>query len=286
MYYQLGTIRFEGLQGFNSIDYTEGVNYAEINLVNRKPSLQATNSKLSKFDLSIQFHAEYCIPESEFEKLSKASREREVMPFILGNGIFLGEYVITELSKTLNRLDGSGNIISMVCKMSLLEFVIQDRVQNDLVIARANAFGNDINKGIPGKIVEQPKSTAVEASEQSALIDSTTNVVIETTNQTINNPTAPQSNYNNIIKSCDVISITALELQQNINLIQSKISNYTEIVNNCTAVIGFANSLKDATLINDNVTMQNDSIGLNNANKTLQKSTTKTLLYKVTSRLI
>lgn len=126
MYAQLGNIRFEGLKGFSSFDETSGVEYAQHPRINRKPRLEFTGDMLDAISFEMYLHSSFTDPESDIEELSTAMTTRQVLPLILGNGNFAGNFVIASLNKQPSFTDPSGNYIEITVSVELLEFYSDD----------------------------------------------------------------------------------------------------------------------------------------------------------------
>lgn len=126
MYAQLGNIRFTGPKGFSSLEETFGVEYAQHARINRKPRLEATGDVLDAISFEMYLHASFTDPEADIEELHTATRERQVLPLILGNGNVVGNFVIPSFTKSTLFTDPSGNLIEATLSVELLEFYSDD----------------------------------------------------------------------------------------------------------------------------------------------------------------
>jgi len=121
MYAQLGNIRFEGLKGFSNFSHERGVNYAQHELINGKPRLQAVGDNLDSISFGMYLHSEFTNPEADIETLRLAMQNREVLPLLLGNGRILGFFVIPNFSQSNSFTDPLGNLIEVTLNIELLE---------------------------------------------------------------------------------------------------------------------------------------------------------------------
>tara|TARA_R110000782_G_scaffold123923_3_gene215425 strand:- start:1089 stop:1946 length:858 start_codon:yes stop_codon:yes gene_type:complete len=157
MYAQLGNIRFEGLKGFSSFSHERGVNYAQHELINGKPRLQAVGDNLDTISFSMYLHSEFTDPESDIEVLRTAMQEREVLPLILGNGRVLGFFVIPSFSQSNSFTDPVGNLIETTLNIELLEDFSDSPLRKAELQAINNAFAtstrsSNIRSVLPAKL--------------------------------------------------------------------------------------------------------------------------------------
>ncbi|KKP40312.1 MAG: hypothetical protein UR30_C0005G0093 [Candidatus Peregrinibacteria bacterium GW2011_GWC2_33_13] len=122
MFAQLGNIQFNLITYFNGIEESQKHNYAVHQTIESKPKLQYIGDELDEMTIKLNFHSSFCAPETEIKKIKDAARLHEEMPFILGNGRYLGKYVIEEITSTTQQTDKSGNLISIESKIRLKEW--------------------------------------------------------------------------------------------------------------------------------------------------------------------
>lgn len=142
MYAQLGNVQFLGLKGFNSFSDSRSIDYAEHKLIEGKPRLQRVGDNLQQLSLSILLHASFCNPESETDTLYELMENAEVLPLILGNGVYQGDFVIESINRDVSDTDSSGNVISQTLSLSLKEYFVIDKLLNKSIEARKNAFAS------------------------------------------------------------------------------------------------------------------------------------------------
>jgi phage protein U len=146
---QLGDIVFELLKEPLKWDGEKAWRYAEHPIIWGETKLQYTGHEPRAFNLSIRFHASFCDPEMELQRLEAQAWKRGTdgfrMPlaFILGSGEVLGKYVITEIGREYVKFfpgpirpalrsgveaagpmpDESGKILEVTVTVALREFV-------------------------------------------------------------------------------------------------------------------------------------------------------------------
>lgn len=122
MFAQLGNIQFNLITYFNGIEETQKHNYAVHQTIESKPKLQYIGDELDEMTIKLNFHSSFCTPETEIKKIKDAAKFHEEMPFILGNGRYLGKYVIEEITSTTQQTGKTGNLISIEVELKLKEW--------------------------------------------------------------------------------------------------------------------------------------------------------------------
>lgn len=144
MYAQLGNIRFEGLKGFSNFSHERSVNYAQHELINGKPRLQAVGDNLDSISFGMYLHSEFTNPELDIETLRLSMQNREVLPLILGNGRVLGFFVIPNFSQVNSFTDPNGNLIEVTLSVELLESFTDDPLRESELQAINQAFATSV----------------------------------------------------------------------------------------------------------------------------------------------
>jgi len=157
MYAQLGNIRFEGLKGFSNFSHERGVNYAQHELINGKPRLQAVGDNLDSISFGMYLHSEFTNPEADIETLRNAMQNREILPLILGNGRVLGFFVIPNFSQDNSFTDPAGNLIECTLSVELLESFSDSPLRELELQAINQAFATSVRNSnvrsvLPAKI--------------------------------------------------------------------------------------------------------------------------------------
>ena len=130
MYAQLGNVRFNLITSFNGFDEAKSYTFAEHQRIENKPRLQYTGESLEALNIKLNFHSGFCNPETEISKLKTLANTHQPQPFILGNGKYIGTYVIQEISSTLEQSDKQGNIISITLSIKLKEWTGKIQIQS------------------------------------------------------------------------------------------------------------------------------------------------------------
>jgi len=129
MYAQLGNVRFDLITYFNGFDEAKSYTFAEHQRIENKPRLQYTGESLEELNIKLNFHSSFCNPETEIEKLKALADTHQPQPFILGNGKYIGTYIIENIASNLEQSDKQGNIISIQTQIKLREWTGQIKAE-------------------------------------------------------------------------------------------------------------------------------------------------------------
>lgn len=122
MFAQLGDLKFDLLNSFNSFTETNTYNYAKLERINNKPVLQFLGTNLQEENIKINFHNSFCIPEEEIKKIKDAADLSTPLNFIKGNGEYVGIFVIEEIFKQIEQAAEDGSFISVQMEIRLVEY--------------------------------------------------------------------------------------------------------------------------------------------------------------------
>lgn len=186
MYCQLGNIVFENLKTFTDYSKTGSTVFAEHPLLDGKPRLQKTGLSLSEISLQIRFHVSFCNPADELDKLKTARDSGEILPLLYGNGKLEGDFVITEISETIEDADSQGNIFSYNLYVSLKEYIVPDKLQQEQAENRDNAKAVGNKKPVAKKKVN-PATCSQTITGIVSQINSHANFVDKTVQTRVNN---------------------------------------------------------------------------------------------------
>lgn len=170
----VGDVQFELITYFEGLDGSFGVDYAEHARIEGKPRLQFIGERLDGWLLKLRFHVSYCDPEKEVTRLRKTMSVHMGMPFILANGDYKGDFVITDVSVTSEQTDPTGSLVSAEADMRLKEFVAPDGVKpvrksGPAVIAPGAA--------LPSGVAQAAKATTEVASATTSTLGSVKSAV-------------------------------------------------------------------------------------------------------------
>lgn len=122
-YLKLGELRLSMMDGVTGFEETAGYNYATQEKCSGKPSLQAIGETLSQITLNISLRAVLGHDIAEILKTIDNLR-RSGMPQLLvfADGIYKGNYVITERTNTILRTTSTGTAQEADFTLNLLEY--------------------------------------------------------------------------------------------------------------------------------------------------------------------
>lgn len=177
MYAQLGTIQFTPIKGFSSIAATRETNLVEHALIEGKPKLQRVGTNLTTLEISILFDAGFCDPQTEIDALNNSRESAEVMPLVMGDGLFVGSFVIKAVSENQLNHTKEGTLTQAEVTVSLVEFAGAQTAEAASSSAIAAAFANVNN--LPATYIPVLVPISVEHSATQGLVNA--NAGINTT---------------------------------------------------------------------------------------------------------
>lgn len=148
MYCQLGDILFDGSKSFVSFSDQEELTLVQHALINRKPKLQLTGSGLNQLTLSIFLHQKFTNVANDVAVLKAKMATAEILPLLWGNGKLEGNFVISSFGRQVSDQDTLGNIIACTINLTLLEAVIEDRLEQQQQKAKKDAFATGDKKPV------------------------------------------------------------------------------------------------------------------------------------------
>lgn len=122
---QLGDIRFPADPTVSALESKYEEVFAQQEVIDGKPRLQATGSALDTHTLTIDLDIGYGTgsPRAQRDALLAAQRARTPLPFVLGTGIVIGTFVITKIGVSTHRTTAAGELLSAQLTVELLEWV-------------------------------------------------------------------------------------------------------------------------------------------------------------------
>lgn len=126
---QLGDIVFERLKEPTVMRGSKRWTYVEHPIIWEETKLQYTGQEPREYRLGIRFHASFCDVEKEIKRLEAQAEKtgadgyRMPLPFILGSGEVLGEFVIEEVGRDYEKFFPGGQMLEVCCDVQLREFV-------------------------------------------------------------------------------------------------------------------------------------------------------------------
>lgn len=97
MYAQIGNIRFDKMVGFDGFAHKLAGAYAEHARIEGKPRLQKIGDALDAITIGLQLHQSFVDVEGAINSLKSSVANGDILPFIDGKGVFVGNFVIADL---------------------------------------------------------------------------------------------------------------------------------------------------------------------------------------------
>ena len=164
MFAQLGSIPFQGLKGFTQFSESRSTNLAEHPRIEGKPRLQRVGSNLHELSISMLLHASFCNPEEDYATLDEARETAEILPLVLANGVYVSDYVISSIERSVQQTDAQSNIVSMTLSMTLKESFNPNPQQTLATMAKQNAYATSDGGEKPLRILKPLPPTDGQSS--------------------------------------------------------------------------------------------------------------------------
>ena len=84
--------------------------------------MQFLGENLKTIDIKLNFHATFCTPSEELEKLKVVAELGTPLPFIKGNGEYLGIFVINGIESATEQTTKEGDVLSIQAELRLTEY--------------------------------------------------------------------------------------------------------------------------------------------------------------------
>lgn len=245
MFIQLGDKIFEGL--YSPTAWSSSGNdalYVEHALINGKPRLQLTGEALEQVTLTLRLRAEFCNPTAELQLLEEWQSAGTILPLLLGNGEYVGDYVITSLPRTHLDFLPDGTLLDCDLSVSLLEYVAYSKIEEENLKARRNAFAvgdKEQSQPLP------PQRKTPESEAHQAIHDAIVQMnAVQSIGDEIAVSSNPQRLYDKmrgrVDKARDVLTNARNKVQEVQNAIQGG-ANIINATNQALGVIGEIGSI-------------------------------------------
>lgn len=119
----LGDVAFDLITYFSGSETKSAAEFAEHKLIDGKPRLQWVGDKLDEINWSLVFHAGFCDPEAELQKLKKLIAGHVAAPLHYSSGDYKGTFVPTECTVTNRQTMRDGTLVWLEASVSLKEYV-------------------------------------------------------------------------------------------------------------------------------------------------------------------
>lgn len=146
MFAQLGNTIFNALLSPNGMALTTETNLVEHPLIENRPTLQRVGEKLKVLNLGMFFDLSFCNPTSQLEALEASRFSSEIMPLIMGDGSYIGEFVIKKIASTPLASAPDGTVLQMDVQVELTEFYDPDREKTQKISAISAGFAMSMNE--------------------------------------------------------------------------------------------------------------------------------------------
>lgn len=166
MFAQLGTIIFEGVRGFETLEKRRETNFAEHPRIEGKPRLQRIGSNLQTISVTIHLHASFTNPQKEIDALDLARENGEVMPLVMGNGKVVGDFVIASIGESVTTSGPLGELVEATVELSLLEYYEPNKPIKEQADAVASGFAMENNEPLPVEPIQLAQTPATIISGQ------------------------------------------------------------------------------------------------------------------------
>ena len=123
MYAMLGLILIDSVaNGFTDTDQTHSVTFAEHAVFKGKPQLQKIAPNLETFNFSMSLSYKGGGVNGRIERLKTMLNKQNPVSLIMGNGRFLGMFVLNDINVTTTIADDRGGLMGADLSISLTEF--------------------------------------------------------------------------------------------------------------------------------------------------------------------
>lgn len=157
MFLLLGDIGLAKLTSPTDMDLRRAYSYPEHLVAEGKPLMQFTGTALDEINLSLLIHADFAVPQTMWDDLTALSDRHDAFPLSQGNGLLLGWFVITEISRTTTVAAADGTLLAIEVKLGLKEYVDPDRLQ----ARRTRQLGDATGRKADGKKVGGIKTIGI-----------------------------------------------------------------------------------------------------------------------------
>ena len=118
----LGDVGFARMTSPTANELEKKADFAEHQVAEGKPLLQYLGPGLDSVGLSFLFHVEFSNPQECWDALVGLMDKHEAFPLSMGNGLLLGRFVITSLTRTTTITTDDGRLLGIEVRAQLKEF--------------------------------------------------------------------------------------------------------------------------------------------------------------------
>lgn len=129
MFLLIGGIGLAKLSSPTDMDLKCSYSYPEHQVAEGKPLLQFTGSALDEISLTLLIHVDFADPQSMWDQLKTLADNHRPLPLSQGNGLVLGWFVISDLSRVTTVAADDGTLLAIEIRLSLREYVDADQLK-------------------------------------------------------------------------------------------------------------------------------------------------------------
>lgn len=162
MQFQLGTKVFDGLFAPSALSFSGNeANIAEYPLINQKPRVQHTGNMLELMSFRMKLRIEFCNPDQEIKDLRNWKENGEVLPLLIGDGQYKGDFLIRSVPYEVVQTFPDGTIIEANVSIELVEHIPFSREEQQAQQHRKDAIAiNTTPSQNPRRTKKTPESEA------------------------------------------------------------------------------------------------------------------------------
>lgn len=126
-YLRLGELKLTSGDGVTAFEEAVGYKYAQIDIATGKPVLQSIGETLSEITLNISLRAALGHDTAQIlGQIDQLRRSGAPQKFVFADGVYKGDYVISQRNVSIIRTDARGTIMEADFTLTLIEYA--DRV--------------------------------------------------------------------------------------------------------------------------------------------------------------
>ncbi|MBO9674414.1 MAG: phage tail protein [Sphingobacteriaceae bacterium] len=220
MYAQLGNIVFTGLYGFADLSFSGNeAALAELELINKKPTLQKVGDTLQEIFVTIIMRAEFCNPKQQIQALTSYKANGEVLPLLMGDGSYIGDFVIVSLPYSIDDAFKDGTIIQATVGLTLREFISNDKLEQKQLDAKQNALAVGDKKPVVIRNLQAPtldKQASLDIAAVKQQNIRTDNLVFELAANPPAKPVNVEMLKNSLLKSKAALTELVDKIEKNV----------------------------------------------------------------------
>lgn len=118
----LGSVGYAKLAAPTAFELQKKMDYAEHQVAAGKPLLQFMGESLDGVTLSFSFHREFVAPQRAWNELVALAGRHAAFPLTMGDGHYLGRFVVAGLTRTATVMTDHGALIAIGCQVTLKEW--------------------------------------------------------------------------------------------------------------------------------------------------------------------